>query len=224
MAREFWVDIEWVPFELHPEIPDGGLPREDLRLPQRPGVGDYLRELAADAGLPMRSNPTVANGHRALEATEWARAQGRDPFDRLHRALFHAYFAQARNISTRGQVLDVVRAAGLDADACAAALDAGAFRAHIDELTQVARAQGIQGTPVFIFDDRYMVQGCQDYAVFADVLTRLGVPRRAGADPGDSGAASSPPAAPGDLIDPAGIDGPSRPARSGGDAGERPSG
>lgn len=147
---------------------------------------DRLSALAEESGLTLRSNPIVANGHMALEAAEWAREQGRATFETLHRALFAAYFVQARNISTIDQVSAVAAEQGLDAVALRVALAEEAYRQRIDDFTAQARENGIHGTPTFLLEDRYVIRGAQDFLVFTDALQRLRVPRRAtGADEPD---------------------------------------
>ena len=72
---------------------------------------------------------------------------------------------------------------GVDRAALRAALAAGTYRDRVDEYTQLARGNGINGTPTFILDDKFVISGAQDWTVFENILTRLGVPRRDTADP-----------------------------------------
>lgn len=193
MAREFAVEVEWVPFELHPEISPQG-ETKDKAYQTRSDVRERLYALAAADGLPMQSNPVRANGHKALEAAEWARDQDGQVFDSVHRALFHAYFAGAGNISTIDQVDAAVAQTSVDRAALRASLEAGDYRDRVDEYTQLARKNGINGTPTFILDDKFVISGAQEWNVFESILTRLGVPRREGVQPGpvDSPAAAAP--------------------------------
>ncbi len=137
-----------------------------------------LEQLAAAAGLPLQWGEAVANTQHALEAAEWARDQGPDTFDRLHHALFQAYFAQGRNISSRAAVVEVAAAAGLDGAAVRTALETHAYADRVREMGEAARQSGIHSIPTFILDGRYLIAGAHDAAVFEQVLTQLGVPRR----------------------------------------------
>ena len=183
MVREFAVEVEWVPFELHPDTPPEGRVRETAQRSTSSGVGsgvrEHLRALAEEAGLPMQANTVSANAHKSLEAAEWARDQGREVFEQVHAALFRAYFGEARNISTTDQVVAALAPLGLETASLRAALAEGRYSERVDEYTRLARENGISSTPTFILEDRYVVRGAQEYAVFEDVLTRLGVPRRA---------------------------------------------
>ncbi len=145
---------------------------------------DHLYHSAQEAGLPLRSNRIVANAHKSLEAGEWARAQGHEAFEAVHHALFGAYFAAARNISSIDQVVEALTPTGLDMASLREVLEAGTHAEVVDQMTAIARQQGINSTPTFIFEQQFVIAGAQDFEVFADFLDRLGVPRREGVEPG----------------------------------------
>jgi predicted DsbA family dithiol-disulfide isomerase len=183
MAREFAVEVEWVPFELHPETPPEGQVRDEELKRRQAGMRDRIEVLAEAEELPLQTNQYRSNAHNTLEAGEWAREQGAETFDAVHRAIFHAYFAAGKNVSTIDQVVEAIDAAEIDTAGLRDALEAGTYSQRVDELTQLARQNGINGTPTFIFEDQFVIPGAQEWAVFEDVLTRLGVPRREGVVP-----------------------------------------
>ncbi len=178
MAREFEIEVDWQPFELHPETPAGGRPSAALF-----GGGERtqayftnLRALAAESGIEMNAPPLIANSRLALEAAEFAREA--DAFDCYHRALFAAYFRDGRNIGDAGVLADVAATCGLDAEALRSALAERRYEAVVAERTQRAKETGITGTPAFVLGDRFVITGAQEQAVFRDVLRRMGVPAR----------------------------------------------
>jgi predicted DsbA family dithiol-disulfide isomerase len=191
MAREFAVEIEWVPFELHPDIPPEGQVRDEALKRRQAGMRDRIEVLAEADNLPLQTNQYRSNAHNTLEAGEWAREKGPETFDAVHRAIFHAYFAAGKNVSTVDQVVEAIEAADVETPGLRDALEGGTYSQRVDELTQLARQNGINGTPTFIFEDQFMVSGAQEWPVFEDVLTRLGVPRRAGAVPEEQPAPAS---------------------------------
>ncbi len=183
MAREFAVEIEWVPFELHPETPADGYERPTDSNVARQGMRDRIYALADEVNLPLQTNTTIANAHKSLEAAEWARDQGTEPFDTVHRALFGAYFAESRNISSVDQVVEALTSTGFDMASLRTALEENVYAERVDQMTAMARQNGIGSTPTFIFEDKFVVSGAQDFEVFADFLKRIGVPRREGVEP-----------------------------------------
>jgi predicted DsbA family dithiol-disulfide isomerase len=179
-SEEFDVDVAWWPFELHPETPVEG--RDVTPLLERRGrAGEeyrsHLKACAAEAGITLASNRWLANSHRALELAEFARDRGK--FGHVHDALFRAYFEEAKNIGDEAVLDDLVREAGLDLDEWRTESAMGRYRELVDYTTSLARQKGFTATPTMIFDGRMVVSGAQEEALYRDVLTRLGAPRRA---------------------------------------------
>jgi len=173
LQREFPVDVEWRPFELHPETPRTGA---DLR--GRLGNAERVRayvgniiSLARDSGIDMRMPVVVANSHLALEASEFAREHG--GFDDYHCALFHAYFEESRDIGDPEVLCDIARSSGVDDQGLRRALTEETYRDRIDTITNQARADEILSTPTFIYEGGFRLTGAQDYDVFASITQRL---------------------------------------------------
>ena len=61
-----------------------------------PGYLENLRATATDAGIEMKRPALVPNTRKAHETTEFAKERGL--LWEIHRALFHAYFEEERNI------------------------------------------------------------------------------------------------------------------------------
>lgn len=173
LRREFPVDVEWRPFELHPETPRTGA---DLRgrlgsAGRARAYRDNILMLAGESGLAMRMPPVVANSHLALEAAEFARDSG--GFERYHRAIFHAYFEDGRDIGDADVLCELGRECGVDDQRLRQALADETHAARIDEITRMAREDGVLSTPTFIFEGGFRMTGAQDYAVFRSVTERL---------------------------------------------------
>jgi predicted DsbA family dithiol-disulfide isomerase len=175
LASEFELDVEWKPYELHPEIPTEGIEPERLFGSRRRG-DDYmgmLREEGESEGLVIRAPRRIANSAVALEATEFARDQGVEAFDCLHHRLFEAYFTDGQNIGEREVLVSLSAQCGLDTAALGEALDKGRYRQRVRDSIEFARRAGITGTPTFIFDDRFALVGAQSYDVFKSVTERI---------------------------------------------------
>src|SRR5206468_9730353 len=115
LAREYDVEIEWVPFELHPEIPPEGRPRDEVLPPAyRARAEEGVNRLAAQVGLQLRLHDRLINSRPALQAAEYARSEGR--FEPMHRELFKAYWDEGRDVSDLGVLDDVATRVGLDVE------------------------------------------------------------------------------------------------------------
>ena len=173
LQREFPVDVEWRPFELHPETPRTGA---DLRgrlgnAARARAYAHNILNLAQESGMAMRMPVIVSNSHLALEAAEFARDHG--GFDAYHRALFRAYFEESRDIGDPDVLADIARTVGVDDQGLRAALADERYRERIDRVTEAARADEVLSTPTFIYSGGFRLTGAQDYAVFASVTGRL---------------------------------------------------
>jgi predicted DsbA family dithiol-disulfide isomerase len=121
------LDVTWRPFEIHPEVPEDGMPVEELHYSreQWKTMMGRLREQAEDEGLEIGDRPFVSNTHEALMAGTRVQAERPDRFPTFHEGLFRAYFSEGRDLGDRSVILDVARQSGLDPDELDAALDRG---------------------------------------------------------------------------------------------------
>jgi predicted DsbA family dithiol-disulfide isomerase len=173
LAEDFELDFDVCAFDLKPGIPAEGLSREQVYAGRvyPEGYLDNMREMAAASGIDMRRPPLIPNTRKAHEATEFARERG--DLLAFHRALFHAYWTEERNIGDLDVLADVAVACGLDPDALREALADGRYAAAVEDQMQWVREVGITAVPTIIFEGRFAVVGAQDYDVFRDVAHRV---------------------------------------------------
>jgi predicted DsbA family dithiol-disulfide isomerase len=200
LADEFELEFDPCAFDLKPGIPPEGLSREQVYAGRvyPEGYLDNMRRMAADAGLDMKRPPLIPNTRKAHEATEFAREHGAPTGPgqapsagsgqvllAFHRALFHAYWTEERNIGDVDVLCDVAAGCGMDADALGAALADGRYAPAVEGQMTWSRAVGVTGVPTVIFEDRFAVVGAQEYATFLDVARRVVAQRDAKSE--DSG-------------------------------------
>jgi predicted DsbA family dithiol-disulfide isomerase len=177
LRDEFDIELEVGAFELRPGIPPEGMPREEVSRGRvyPPGYLENLRATAVEAGIEMKRPALVPSTRKAHEATEFAKDHGR--LWEIHRALFHAYFEEERNIGDVDVLCDIAAGIGLDAGELRLALTDGRYAAEVEEELDWARAAGVTGVPTVIFAEKFAVVGAQDYAVFRDVAGRVAAGR-----------------------------------------------
>jgi predicted DsbA family dithiol-disulfide isomerase len=166
-------DVSWMPFDLHPEYPSEGIPREQL-LARYGGSAATERMIRffADRGLEYNPNPDVVpNSMNALRLTELARDLGLHA--ELHDRVMDAYWAEAKNIGD----LDVLRAeaaaAGLPAAEVEDVLAGDRYRDRIEASTREAYSMGANAVPAFVLDRRLLVLGAQPDEVFEQAFAQL---------------------------------------------------
>lgn len=168
--------VEWKGMELHPELPEHGLPSEEFL------SGDYfrrakenLRRLAAEDSLAMINPTLIVNSHLALETAEFARERG--AFAALHRRLFEAYFQEDLNIGDRETLVKLAGEAGLDGDEVQNVLAERRYQRQLSEVLGEARRLGITGAPTFLICNQRVV-GAQPYEVLRQAAIMAGAKPR----------------------------------------------
>ena len=165
-----------LPYELHPEIPVGGISLKErwgARYGEASAMYGRIEQECEKAGLPFKRPARVPNTRRALETAEWIRRHQPPAFDGLERSLFHAHFVENRPLDDPAVLDELVAAAGADAGAARHAVESGAMEAALHESTEAAIDANVTGTPAWLLDGRLLVPGAQPRDLFEIWVTRL---------------------------------------------------
>ena len=152
-------EVRWLPFQLNPGMPHGGMPRSEYRTAK---FGSAERAKSLDARVAaegagegisfafdrIQRTPNTAAAHRLI-----ALAQKQGAGAQIVDALFKAYFEEARDIGDAGVLGEV--AASLGVRGWPQAGDAAEVAALEDKM----RGQGISAVPTFVFNRRLGVSG-----------------------------------------------------------------
>ncbi len=112
-----------------------------------------LRRWVAHYGVPFRGNPFFPIDTLRLMRTAVA-AQRERVFERLHRVVFPAFWAQERNLGDPDVLREVLEGAGLDAKRLAARAEDPEIKAELRATTEEAVARGAFGAPSFYVGDQ----------------------------------------------------------------------
>jgi predicted DsbA family dithiol-disulfide isomerase len=166
------VHVTWRPFELHPEAPIEGIPREVYFGRARSGqMHSYMQSVAQSVGLEMHTRDVIINSRRALGAAEFAREHGK--FEEMHHALFRAHWGGSGKLEDIDDVVRIGESAGLEGDELRKAIEEDRYAGVIDENRRVASSAGIDAIPAHVFGRRYLVLGAQPYGVLKEVVDRV---------------------------------------------------
>ena len=161
-----------MPFELHPEAPVEGIPREAYFGRARSDqMRTHLKAVASEVGLTMESRDVIINSRKALGAAEFAREHGK--YNEMHHALFKAHWELTGKLEDVDHLVAIGEGIGLDGPALRQAIEDGRYEKLIDESRAEAESVGINAIPAHVFGSRYLVVGAQPYEVFRQVLDRL---------------------------------------------------
>jgi predicted DsbA family dithiol-disulfide isomerase len=175
-------EVHWLPFELNPAMPEGGLPRDEYLAPKLGGLEamraaqERLTALGASEGVEYRferitRSPNTRAAHAlARIAAEAGRA------DALLEALFRAYFAEGRDVGEVATLVTLAGEVGLDAVEVEARLASRRDWPVLEQAGAEIRAAGVSGVPFFILDRRLALSGAQEPAAFERAFAELAPP------------------------------------------------
>ncbi len=173
------VDVVHRPFQLDPSAPAEARPLSEY-LAQRFGeisgsVTRRVSTVAEQEGISINWERALSantrDAHRLLRlaGTEY----GADVQQALLEALFAAHFTHGQDVSDHETLVELGRAAGIDAGRAAAYLAGQEGAREVDQELQHAYAMGIRGVPLFVFDELYAVEGAQPTETFLQALEEV---------------------------------------------------
>jgi predicted DsbA family dithiol-disulfide isomerase len=161
--------VTWLPFQLHPEYPPGGLPRAEL-LARYGSFEGRMRERFAEEGFDYNPNPDVVpDSLPALRLTELARDLGRH--EEIHDRLMDAYWRDAVDIGNVDELRRLTH--DLPADRVEAILTGDDLTDRVHAATTQAQSLGINGIPAWVIDGKLLVPGAQPREVFRQAFAQL---------------------------------------------------
>lgn len=171
LKKEFEIDDEWIPFELHPEVPQEGEKVSELF----PGmsVDDMFRSLnnmSNKYGIKFSGADLISNTHLALLASEYAKEKGK--FHEFHDKLFYTYFTLGKNIGDVDLLKSIADSIGLNKDEMMKKLEDGSYEKSLAEAKKSATQYEVNSTPAFIINDKYAIVGAQSIESFKNVLNK----------------------------------------------------
>ena len=171
LEHQFGARVTWLPFDLHPEYPPGGIPRADLIARYGEGYDTRTRQMfAAEDLVYAPPADVVPNTRLALELGEQARAEGlHRPY---HDRVMDAYWAEGADISQRPLLEELARGVGVSETGIAQALDERPWAQAVDVSTARAQRAGATGVPAFVIDWRVLVVGAQPRELLAQAIAQ----------------------------------------------------
>jgi predicted DsbA family dithiol-disulfide isomerase len=179
------VAVEWLPFELNPDMPREGMARADYRArkfgAERAAALDAnIRAVGAEEGIGFAFDRQARTPNTRAAHMLIAHASGRGQGGAAVDALFRAYFEEGRDIGAEAVLLAVAEEAGLDRDETAAALEDEAVRRTVVAAEGRAGALGVSGVPFFIVDRAFAVSGAQPAEAWVEALQEIAARPQAG--------------------------------------------
>ena len=167
-------EIRWRPFQLNPDMPAAGIPRQEYirRKFGANGGANYKRvaQVGADEGLEMDfdgidQQPNSLAAHSLIDLAEPGPEQ-----DRVVEAMFNAYFVDNLDFTKRKNLIEVAVGAGLPQAAVEARLDDPGAIEEVRAADEEARGMGVEGVPFFIFNRKVTLSGAHEPQTMLDAI------------------------------------------------------
>ena len=174
------VDINWLPFELNPNMAPEGQNRNDyirekynLSPEQGKANRDTLINRGAELGYQFNfpDGGRVYNTFNAHKLIHWAKKH--ELQTQLKLALFDLFFQQQGNPSDETDLLCCVKNVGLDTKQAKEILNSDRYNTEVNEALSFAKSNGISSVPAFILNKKYLISGGQPKQVFIQALQQL---------------------------------------------------
>jgi predicted DsbA family dithiol-disulfide isomerase len=171
LQERFGAQLRWHPFDLHPEYPPEGIPREQLLARYGEAMQQQVRAMLEETGLPLGELPPRVPNSRNAQRVAISAGERRGE---LLRRFEDAYWARGRDIGDDEVIVEEAVAEGLDEADVRAVIAGDAFLDTLLAETQQVVEAGATGVPAWIVDGGVLVPGAQPHEVFERVMDRLG--------------------------------------------------
>ena len=179
LSSEVKFEINWKPYELHPEIPENGYDKK-LYMQQKFGhlsgkASPYkqIEQIGKSLGFDFNFSraeriPNTFNAHRLL----W-KAKEMGLQTELSQALFKCYFTDGKDIGSSEILLEVAVEVGMDLDTIKLFLDSkeGGQETADEEMNFIEKSIG--AVPTYFINEKYIIQGGQEPETFVSFLNKI---------------------------------------------------
>lgn len=169
LKREFPIEDEWRPYEVHPDAPLKSVPLTDHFLDMDPR--EFFASLDARGkalGVRFGTQTLLCNSRAALELGELARAEGLHR--EYHEAVFHAYFMECGDIGDVDVLLAAAGKAGLSTSAARRVLADKTYTRTVIDSTARGKEIGVRAAPTFFLEGFGAIRGAQPIETFRNAL------------------------------------------------------
>tara|TARA_R110002072_G_scaffold14107_7_gene58841 strand:+ start:9474 stop:10028 length:555 start_codon:yes stop_codon:yes gene_type:complete len=178
LQENYNVDVKFVHFPLHPDTPAEGTEMAGFYaqrgLDPDKMYSDMKERMDAE-GLPYGRRTHTYNSRLAQELGKWADTL--DDGEKLHDALYRAYFVDSKNIGDVDVLLEVVGSVGLSVEDARDVLENRTFQQAVDADWQKSQQYGVTGVPTYVAGG-YGVVGAQPYEALEQLMKQVGAEKR----------------------------------------------
>ena len=176
---EISFEVNWKPYELHPEIPKVGFDKKEyykIKFGESSGSNDkfsLISEEGKKVGLEFnfkksKNLPNTFLAHRLL----WL-CRSKDMQDVLAEALFYAYFTDGRDVGNTDELIEISSENGLNREEIKEFFQTNIGHEEVLREENRAREMNIFSVPTYIFNKKYLLVGGQESDTFKSYIKKV---------------------------------------------------
>ncbi|WP_345373361.1 DsbA family oxidoreductase [Algivirga pacifica] len=169
-AEEFDFEVNWKPYQLHPDLPKEGMEKEAFaRYKFGKGAEEIFQQVEVAARgeeLPMDMSileviPNTAEAHRLMYL---CRQEEKD--EALGLELFKSFFVEGADLSNVEELLAKAKKVGVSQEVIDTFNNTSAGDEEARREEALYRQAGVNAVPSFIINDKYIIRGAQAAETF----------------------------------------------------------
>ena len=172
-------DINWKPYELHPEIPKEGFDKKEyykIKFGESSGSSDrfnFITEEAKKVGLEFnfKKSKNLPNTFLAHRLLWFCRSKNKQHV--LAEALFHAYFSDGRDVGDKDELIQISSENGINREEIKEFFQTNIGHEEVLREENRAREMNIFSVPTYIFNKKYLLVGGQESDTFKAYINKV---------------------------------------------------
>ena len=176
---EISFEVNWKPYELHPEIPEEGFDKKEyykIKFGKSSGSNDrfnFISDEGKKVGLEFnfkksKNLPNTFLAHRLL----WL-CRSKNIQDLLAEALFYAYFTEGRDVGNKDVLIEIASENGLNREEIRKFFQTNIGYDEVLREENRAREMNIFSVPTYIFNKKYLLVGGQEPDTFVAYMKKV---------------------------------------------------
>ncbi len=173
LRTDYEFHTTWIGFELHPEIPAGGMKAGLIGADSLTHMWDRVAQTAAEYEIDIRPPSIMPNTHLALEAAWELGPNGvQTPVaEKFRRRVFDALFLEDRDIGSHAVLLELAKEAGADTARLKHVLDERTHFDVIEDNREAGYDELVTGVPTILVGGLRAL-GVQPAGVYRELFDR----------------------------------------------------
>ena len=170
MKKEYDIELLHRGFEIHPEVPEDGMPLTDY-FPNANQMFEQLKAMGQSYGVEFNNLTMMPNTNKALQLAEYATTVNKST--EFNTAMYKATFVDDINISLISELKKIAISVGISETEVDQVYTSSKYKDSLDQNKVYCREQNITSVPTFIINDQISIVGAQSPDRFKDIFKQL---------------------------------------------------